>query len=144
MNKYLIEHAKFKKPILIGFNQFGIICFYDGADLDEPQSKWFTANLPLRETDLQWYGKKHQYLRIKPVAMDTSFEAAYEAYNLKIGKKEKARKLWDDLPEVERQLFFRMIGDYKAYLTKTGYGQAYFEVFLRNHYWKNDYKSKLL
>lgn len=143
LTRYLIEHLKFKKPVVVSYNEHGVIAFYDGTELDKAQSEWFVKHLPVMESMIPQYRKDHGFLRINKAAIDTSFEAAYNAYNYKVGKKEKARKLWDALPEGDRQWFFRMLPDYNAYLTKSKVAKAYFETFLNNHYWKNDFKAQL-
>src|SRR5690348_9500646 len=102
INKYFIQHKKFKKPIIVGYNEWGVLCFYDGIELDKEQSLWFKSNLPIMEEMIPGYTKKYTSIQISKATIDTSFEAAYEAYNCKVGKKEKARILWDKLPEGER------------------------------------------
>lgn len=144
LTKYYFEHRKFKKPIIVGYNEWGVLAFLDAEHLDEPQSVWFTQNIPVRESYIDQYKKDFPYIRINKAIIDTSFEAAYNAYNYKVGKKEKARKIWDGLPEVERQAFFKMLNDYNMYLAKSKTAKAYFETFLNNCYWKNDFKSQLL
>lgn len=143
--KYLIEHKLFKKPVSICYNEFGILCFYDGTGLDQKQSDWFLNNLPLTENIIPVYQQKYSNsLRISKAQSDISFEAAYNAYNFKVGKKEKSRKLWNNMLDNDKHLFFRMLADYNAYLTKKHIAKAYFETFLNNQYYLNDYKSQLL
>ncbi|MEZ5195087.1 MAG: hypothetical protein R2764_01410 [Bacteroidales bacterium] len=81
-----------------------------------------------------------KYFVIKKVAPDLSFEAFWEAYAYKVGKKERAQKLWEGLSDPDKALALSACPKYRYYLsTKTNMEQAYAETWLRNRRFEDQY-----
>lgn len=142
LTKYLIQNRHMKRDIVIGYNENGKLAFYDAdCELSNEQAEWFVANIPFAESDVPTLHKKtNGKLTVTKAITDLSFDNAYNTYNHKVGKKEKARKLWDKMADADRLKFFRTVPKYKAYLNRTGEGMAYLETFLYNAYYNNEYQ----
>lgn len=77
---------------------------------------------------------------LKPVPQDLSFEIYWEAYSHKVGKKERAKKLWEALPEKDKIMCLQSIPRYKSWLAFRNIEMLYPETYLSQRRFENQYK----
>ncbi len=142
LKKYLLQNTVIKRDIVVGFNENGLLVFFDAdCELSDKQARWFQANVPFEEKDLPELVKKSQgRLTVTKAQTDLSFDAIWNKYNYKVGKKDKTQKLWEKMSDAERLATYKMLPAYNSHLNRTSEGKAYLETFLRNKYWENEYK----
>ena len=72
--------------------------------------------------------------------LDLSFDAFWNEYKYKVGKKVRVKKLWDEMDSATRTLALAGIRVYRKYVNgKRNMDFAYPETYLRNRYWENEY-----
>lgn len=140
--KYIITSNKLKGKILFEYSLNGYIKSFEiesDSDVNDKLIKWLFARFPIHEKALELDEFK-KYFVIKKVAPDLSFEAFWEAYAYKVGKKDKTRKLWEGLSDPDKALALATCPKYRYYLsTKTNMEQAYAETWLRNRRFEDQY-----
>ena len=129
----------------IGFdrhNKLALAEVCEGTELDDNQRTWFFAWLPI---DFDGFLEKARLpvIDITPVEADLSFDRFWNSYGYKVGKKQKAIKLWEAMTEEERVLCLKAVPKYRYWLAqKTNMEQKYPEGFLSERRWENTYTVK--
>lgn len=82
-------------------------------------------------------------LTINAVLEDLSFPKFWDTYDYKIGKKQRAEKIWEAMNDTERSKCLLAIPAYKYWLAQqNGIAKLYPETFLSQKRWQNEFKTK--
>lgn len=114
--------------------------------LSEKQVKWLFngGNFPATESIMKavWMPKLRANFEITVGAPELTFEAFWNAYGNKVGKKKMAENLWNRLPKADKIKALAAITDYNRYLSrKPGIDKAHATTYLNQQYWENEWKS---
>lgn len=108
--------------------------------LPEEQIVWLWNWMPVSINNLIARGK-HPKVMITQIHLDLSFERFWEEYAYKVGKKDRARRIWEALPEGDRAKALESIPKYNYYLAERPHIQRlYPETFLSQRRFENEYK----
>lgn len=139
--KYILTAKQIKNNILVEFTGEGLLCKMEISEEDATEKfvRWFLQRLPWHEKAMS--EKNYQgLLNIEPVPEDLSFDAFWNSYKHKIGKKGRAMNIWGSLSDPVRAKALAGIRRYDGYLaTKRGIEKAYPETYLSNKYWESEY-----
>jgi len=137
-----LTSKKFNGQILFKYNLNDyLISFEVQADLDESQLIYFYKFLPWTRSKLfAMQSLPGNEITITEIPDDLSFEAFWNRYNYKVGKKNKVKHIWDNLPEATRVKVLQSVTYYNAWLSKTGYNKCYPETYLNQERYENEYR----
>lgn len=97
--------------------------------------EFLTRNYPIRIRLLLKY-KEIKNVVVTEVMPDLSFDAFWNKYNYKIGKKARAEKLWNALDSLNKSAAMRQIAKYESWLIQhPNTDKQYPETFLSNQSW---------
>lgn len=114
--------------------------------LNDNQVKWLfeSCNFPAIEVLMKtrWMVKLKKNFEITIGEPDLSFEAFWNAYNNKVGKKKMAENTWNKLSKANKIKALQAISSYNKYLSrKPGIDKAHATTYLNQEYWENEWKS---
>lgn len=138
--KYLITGAQAKATV--EYDETGLLCSIQFPEGQDQARAWFLRSVPVKHSDLPAFMETYAAkLRLTPIPPDLSFNAFYNAYAYKVGRKERAVKLWTALTEAERTACLRAIPRYNAWLAqRPSTERLYPETFLSQRRWENEYR----
>jgi hypothetical protein len=122
----------------------GLLVRFDASDgVDSQQVKWLHDNLPLKHDDFTAFkakieGNKNRKAKIVEVGKDLSFEAFWETFNYKKGRKESCKRTWDAMSQADKVLAMDYIKVYKRFLgARPNQDSVYPQTFLNTAEWNN-------
>ena len=132
---------EFKYDLKGNLKAFNIL---DGA-LSETQIVWLfvRGKFPVKETDIKenWIPNLKKNFEITIGEMDLSFDAFWNEYDNKVGKRKMAENIWNRLSKAEKILVMLSIPRFKNYLKYYPAQQMmYATTYLNQEAYKNDYK----
>lgn len=112
------------------------------ASTNAIQRNWFLSLLGVRYEGLlniqQRVKEKGLKCEIIEIPKDLSFETFWEAYAYKVGKKERVKKKWEAMAEVERTKALAYIKKYNHFLAERPHMERkYAETYLNCAEWNN-------
>ena len=140
INKYYFESRDRGITVIIGYNEEGGMCFLDASALSPAACSRFMQIIPYKESMIADFKKNIPYMEVTLAQNDLSFQAFYDAYAHKVGKKAIAEKKWNKLSDAEKLACYKALPKYNTYLDRTRLAKAYLETFLNNNYWENEFK----
>lgn len=108
----------------------------DDRELSDHQREWLWGFLPKRQSEI-FVVMKHPKVTVQPIEEDLSFEAFWERYDLKVGKKDRAKKLWTQLPDMDKHQALKAIPRYNMWLIEKGINKVYPETYLSQRRFEN-------
>ncbi len=140
MIKILLKHKKFTGSIMFTYNEYSrCIAFAFNCDISNELWDFIFECFPSRYEMLQ--NKCFANFQKIEVHADLSFTAFWNAYNYKIGNKERAKKLYELLDDHTRVMVFAAIKKYANFLvTKPNMEKAYPETWLKQRRWENSFE----
>lgn len=109
------------------------------ADMDAQRKNKFLAVVPVTYTDFKSWLQNKNFV-IQEVPQDLTFENFWQRYNYKVGKKERAKKLWQAMTDDEHAAALLSIQKYNAYLINhPTIERAYPETWLSQRRWENSF-----
>lgn len=99
---------------------------------------------PAKELEMKqvWLSAKKSEFEIIVGEPDLSFEAFWNAYNNKVGKKKMAENTWNKLSQANKVKALQAIKYYNNYLSrKPGIDKAHATTYLNQEYYNNEWKS---
>lgn len=116
------------------------------SQLSPKQAHWLfaTGKFPVTEDIMkkEWMKKLNANFVIEVGEPDLSFDAFWNAYAHKIGKKKMAENSWNKLSKADKIKALMAIKDYNRYLSrKPGIEKAHATTYLNQEYYNNEYKS---
>jgi hypothetical protein len=114
------------------------VAFKFDCEVSDELFDFIMNNFPINQESLQ--NKAFKNFQKIEVPADLSFTAFWNAYNYKVGNKERARKLYELLDDNTRTLVFAGIKKYSNYLaSRPNMEKAYAETFLNQRRWENSF-----
>ena len=106
------------------------------------QRNWFLSLIGVRYEGLlniyQKVKEKGVECELVEIPSNLSFDAFWEAYAYKVGKKERVKKKWDAMPESERTKALAHIKKYNYFLSERPHMERkYAETYLNCQEWNN-------
>ena len=140
MKTYLLTSSRFTGHIVFKYNlNSGLDAFEINAELSEVQRAWLYNNFPLIYEDLVFLASgKNSTMKVTYVPEDLSFERFWKSYAYKVGKMDRARKLWELLKEDDKVKALNYLTKYDLFLDKTGTNKLYPETYLNQKRWNNE------
>ncbi len=139
LNKYLIEFRNTKGGVILGYHRSLLHHVDIQCELSVMQLNWLWDKfLPFTESELE--NVRDPKIKITRMAKDLSFEAFWDRFAYKVGKKARAEKLWEALKEDERASALHAVDRYKQFIAHTNTAQAYAETWLAQRRWENEFK----
>lgn len=139
MPKYIIEFTRFNANCIVEYDDTGrIVSFLLEYGIMTAEVKRFLIEyFPWDLTKIQTY-MKAKNIKVTEVAMDLSFDAFWNRYNNKFGKKPRAQKFWELMTEEERIKAYNHIQKYEQFLIQNpGINKKYPETYLSQRIWEN-------
>lgn len=138
--KYILRSQKTSASILVQFEN-RLIKMIEFTEASAKQVDWFFKNAPVDESRLIAFCKANQ-LKVNSAYDDLSFMAFWNAFDHKVDKKERVRKLWSALTDAEKQAAFAAIPSYHRFIKIMNQNSAYPGTWLNNRMWENEYIVK--
>lgn len=140
-SKKSVNTWEFKYDLNGDLKSFNIL---DGA-LTDMQKQWLflKGNFPISENMMKrfWIPNLKQFFEITIGEIDLSFEAFWNAYGNKVGRRKETRNIWERLSKAEKIQVLANIPRYSNYLKYYPKQQkAYPSTYLNQEYYKNDWK----
>lgn len=106
--------------------------------MTEVQYEWLFKNVPKNEALVAQFAEQGNFILYS--VRGYAFEDFWEGFGNKLGKKERVKRLWDSLSEVEQDKVMISIVRYKQYLALNPHiAQCYPETYLSQKRWENEY-----
>lgn len=141
--KYLVTIKKKETAKVILYYEEGLLTCLEikTPSLTPEQISWIKQTMPASETFLK--PLEGGFITVEEIPQDLSFNAFWEAYNYKVGKKERALKYWTALTETERMQVFKAIPKYNYWLAqRPNMDRLYPEGFLHQRRFENEFNKK--
>ncbi|HRO75770.1 MAG TPA: hypothetical protein PLP27_06460 [Crocinitomicaceae bacterium] len=138
--KYLIDFPKQEASALFDYDTAGNLVKYEltAGTFTPAQFEFLFSKFPIRLTDIdKWKQAKVPNVQIRAVADDLTFERFYKLYDQKFGKKPRAQKLWEALPDTERAKAIAHIQKYNQFLAQTNIAKKNADTYLSQEIWNN-------
>ncbi len=143
MPRYILQSEKLKGRVLLDFTTEGLVKGFTieaEQDVTEKFVKWMFRNFPFHVKGLQ-LKLFTDLFTISEVKQGLNFSDFWEAYDYKVGKKNRTERLWDAMTEAERAQAMASISKYNLYLAQhPGIEKAYPDTWLNQRRWENQYK----
>ena len=106
----------------------------------ETRKKTFTTAFILENELLAYASINKQKVTVREVPSDLSFTRFWNAYNYKVGNKDRAEKLWYKLSDAEKLFCLEQIKAYDGWLlNKKNMEKTYAETFLNQKRFTNNF-----
>jgi hypothetical protein len=138
LRKYLIEFKDVQGGVIAGYRRSILHLVEVNCELNIQQHEWLWKWVPTVESDIQTF--RHDRIKVTRVAEDVSFDAFWNLFSYKVGKKERAERLWNALREDEKAAAMAAIPKYKGFLANYGTAQAYPETWIGQRRWENEFR----
>lgn len=138
--RYIIKGITAARLVL-EYDENELLCVIEFKENTEAQIKQMLRLLPVNESELEAFVKVRK-LKLSVVQQDLSFNAFWNAFKYKVGKKARAERLWNSLAKMEKELVFLSIPRYHRFIAFKNQNSAYAETWLSNRMWENEYFLK--
>lgn len=122
----------------------GLLVHFDASDGVHPeQVEWLHKNMPLKYEDFAAFkakieGNKARKAKIIEVQKDLSFDAFWEMFNYKKGKKDSCKRTWEGMSQSDKVLALNYIKVYKKFLADRPHIEClYPQSYLNRAEWNN-------
>jgi len=138
-NKYIFTSKNMDASIVFKFDLNGDLIYFEiDGETDSKQRDWIYSRIPINESWIEAVWKKLKTGRIEKTPTDLSFEAFWEAYKLKVGKKSETKNIWNKMDENERIKALIFIKTYDNQLRlRQGQQKKYPSTYLNAQEWNN-------
>ena len=144
LKEYYITAKTFQGTLVFKYHLNGVLAAFQlvEAELSAAQRKWlFSTRFPYLETQINHFDALKNF-NVSSSDIDLSFEAFWNAYTYKIGKRVMAENAWDKLSKSDRIAALIGIRSYNNYLKRNiGVAKAHGSTYLNQKYWTNEYAS---
>lgn len=109
------------------------------SDMGADRKRRFLAVVPVTLDEFKAWESNKNFI-VQEVPQDLSFEAFWTRYAYKVGKKERAKKIWQAMTDHEHAAALLAIQKYNAYLINhPTIERAYPETWLSQRRWENSF-----
>jgi len=139
MTKYSLTSSGFEGEVLFEFSENELLVRFDctGATLSNAQHVFLLKNLPNELVAIKAFVEKSPTARLEEIVVTVTFDMFWLKYNEKIrSSKKKAERVWNRLPEIDREKAFKYIQKYEMSLLP-GTAKKYAETYLGAELWNN-------
>jgi hypothetical protein len=137
MKQLVITSTMFEGEILLTYSPEGVLkAFENNATLDKVQQDWLFKNMPWYKAWVQPLMAKSKTMKIIEVDVTPSFEAFYQAYGNKVGKKD-AERTWQKMPNHKKVMAFVFVKKYLDRKKKEGTALPYPQTYLNAEPWND-------
>lgn len=113
-----------------------LIAFNLDGDYTEEQYNYLMDRTPREQEKVKERFPPNTKLQVKEMPADLSFEAFWEAYKYKVGKKKMAENIWNKLSRADKVKAMLYIPRYLNHLRlNPGLAQAYPTTYLNQEYY---------
>lgn len=135
--KYIVTGSKFSGSFTLKYGSTGLlVAVLNDSDIDDPvRLTKILSVFPITESGIQ--GLRATGAIVREVPDDISFEAFWNAYGYKVGKRSMAENTWNRMKEVDRIRAIAYIAIYDTQLAKNGAAKAYPSTYLNQRYYDN-------
>jgi len=138
MKKYIVTFGSSNVKLLIAYNLENRLCeFVLEGDFTENQHNFILTKLP-RTSDGIALLRQVPKLKVTEVEQDLSFGTFWDQYGHKVGNRNRAIKLWENMPPAEKALALAYIKKYNQFLLQSnGVQKLYPETYLNQKRYEN-------
>lgn len=136
--RYRVEFRTKQGSALLTYRSGLLVAASIDGEFTPQQLTWLWGWFPLEEEAASGY--KNDAVRISLVPPDLSFDKFWNDYDYKVGKKERAARLWEALSDTDKALCLVAIRRYKNWLRMKSIEQTYPETFLAQRRFENEFK----
>ena len=116
MKKFLVTHKKNGKTLLFTYNLNGfLVAFKTDLNINDATVNYFNTTFPFKIAQLDHF-KTSEMFRVEEIQQELSFKVFWDTYAYKNGNKNRAEKLWNALPEIEKSKAMNYIRKYHNFL----------------------------
>jgi hypothetical protein len=129
--------------VFFGYDEDGLLVRFEiRGKATKLQIAWLHKNLPTTSESFLAFKKmvenSGQKAKIVEVQPDLSFEKFWEAYNYKVGKKAKAKQIWDGMEQGSKVAAMEYIKKYNRWLSDhISVEKQYPTTYLNTKAWEN-------
>ena len=140
MTKYILKGKKGGEATFV-LNDSNLLVQFDACAINDLSVlTWILQRLPTSLSDLYQMCAQYKFELVE-VPLDLSFDTFWDAYDFKMGSKDKAKKLFMALSDADKTLAIAKIDAYKRYLTcNEGIKQVYPERYISHRRFENAFK----
>jgi len=141
--QYILTSANWDGQILLEYDYTGRLVSYRlDAELTPAQYDYFIAKFPFTTDHANALLQAVPTLSARLIPCDLSFEKFWNAYDYKVGNKQRSHKLWEKMNTQDRIACLESIKHYDRYLQyKRGIEKLYPETYLSQRRWEVEYKK---
>lgn len=136
--KYTITFVNYPGGIRLGYAEDMLVSVEIEMELSGEQHEWFWSRVPIFLKELDRL--KNAKIKIINEPIDLSFEVFWDQYDYKVGKRSRAKKLWEAMSASERVSCLLKIKAYKFWLAHKNVDTVYPETWLSQRRWENTFK----
>ncbi|MDD2962548.1 MAG: hypothetical protein PHQ65_12005 [Bacteroidales bacterium] len=139
MRKYRITTVTDPVTTTVTFINNDLVMVEVPAEMEPVRKSRFLSVVPVTFEEFKAWMQNKNFV-VQEVPQDLSFEAFWLRYNYKVGKKERAKKLWQSMTDDEHAAALLSIKKYNAYLINhPTIERAYPETWLSQRRWENSF-----
>ena len=139
MRKYRITTVTDPVTTTVTYINNDLVMVEVPAEMAAVRKSKFLAVVPVTLDEFKSWMQNKNFV-VQEVPQDLSFEAFWTRYNYKVGKKERAKKLWQSMTDDEHAAALLSIQKYNAYLINhPTLERAYPETWLSQRRWENTF-----
>lgn len=137
MKKFIITSDKLEGNICFGYNETGLLCFFEvnTTDLTDPQIKWILDRLECAYhiPNLYEWAKPNNW-RVEEIPVDLGFDVFWDLYKMKRNRTD-AEKIWNGFDDAKRVQVLANVKAYNRYCAKNAswYNKLYPDNYLSKH-----------
>lgn len=140
MKHFILTSSQFEGSVSFKYDEAGyLVWFHYMAEMDNQKREYLLSHLPLTLSGFDYLVKKSPTAKIEEVPEDLSFEAFWNAYDMKHNRK-RCEPLWNRLSESDKLRCIKSIARYNAYLKRVGWiGKKHPDGYLSNRYFETEW-----
>jgi len=135
--KYIVTGTRFSGSFVLEYSMSGLLrSITNDTSIEDPQHlSRVMATFPITEEFIP--ALRLSGAIVRPVPVDTTFDAFWNAYAYKVGKRSMAENTWKRMSEADRIRAINHIAIYDTQLAKNGAAKAYPSTYLNQRYFDN-------
>ncbi len=143
MTTYLLYSKSKNFECSFSYTDYGLLVGFEVktqfSDKEKHES-FLQYNFSKYETLKAFSKRFEKEFKLDEIPPDLSFENVWETYGYKVGKKDRAKRLWEALTDKEKMLCLQAIPRYKAWLAYKNIEMLYLETFLSQKRFLNEFR----
>jgi hypothetical protein len=140
MDRYSIEFKGVGNAMVIGYTTGKLVEILFPEWMEIHQIAWMMKYIPICEPDLSSLDEYKHKFKVMKLEEDISFENFWNEYDYKIGKKQRAEKLFKELSNADKSKCIQKIKAYKFFLLQKNIDKLYPETWISQRRFENEFK----